>query len=261
LAPATRRNYESVQESYEQHCTIHNYHRFPASVKSLTHWLAEIMRKIKPATAKAYLTALQSLHLQNGYDTTGFNDPRIELILKGGKRIYGEGTRRIRLPLTSEILACIVLQISNDKDGANLKAALCVAFARFLRSGEFMWETWDTLSHQFHLARKHITFNTNGSIILTLPVSKTDPYRKGTPIYLSQSPSILCPVKALTTLFQAHPKQPDDPLFSHTFGPFSRTYLITTIKDLLFRAGIDASNFSGHSLRKGAAVAAAAWGI
>ena len=219
------------------------------------------MQRVKPATAKAYLGALRSLHLQSNYDIAAFDDPRIELVLRGGKRIYGEGPRRTRLPLTSEVLTQIIPYITHDKDGLNLKAALCVAFAGFLRSGEFTWETWDALSSQTHLARKHAKFNTDGSITLTLPASKTDPYHHGTPIHLSQAASVLCPVRALVRLFHVHYKQPDDPLFSRTFGPFSRSYLINKIKELLLQAGINPSNFSGHSLRKGAAVSAAARGL
>jgi integrase len=262
LAPATRRNYESIRASYELHCTTHNYPQLPVTVKSLTHWLAEIMRKVKPTTAKAYLSALRSLHLQNNRDTSAFDDPRIELVIKGGKRVYGEGTHRIRLPLTSEILTRIIPHIPQDKDGLNLKAALCVGFAGFLRSGEFTWETWNASSSRSHLARKHVKFNPNGSVTLTLPASKTDPYRKGTPIHLSQSKfSPLCPVRALSTLLQTHPGQSDDPLFSRTAGPFNRAFLVDQIKELLLRAGIDPSHYSGHSLRKGAAVSAAARNI
>ena len=95
------------------------------------------MRRVKPVTAKAYLSALRSLHVQENYDTSAFDDLRIELIIKEGKRFYSEDTRRIRLPLTSEILARITPLIPNDKDGINLKTALCVAFAGFLRSDEF----------------------------------------------------------------------------------------------------------------------------
>jgi integrase len=219
------------------------------------------MRNVRPATAKAYISALRSLHLRNNHDTSAFDDPRVSLILEGGKKVFGEGTRRIRLPLTSDILARIIPRVSNDKDGLNLKAALCVAFAGFLRSGEFTWETWGPSSSRSHLARKHVKFNKNGSITLTLPTSKTDPYRRGTNIQLSQAISILCPVRALSTLLRAQPKQPDDPLFSLADGPFNRSFLIGKIKELLLRAGIDASNFSGHSLRKGAAVSAAACGI
>src|SRR5205814_7904400 len=68
----------------------------------ITHWLTEIVHKVKPAMAKAYISALQSIHQQNHYDTKAFNDPRIDLILHGAKCIYGEGERRTHLPLTSE---------------------------------------------------------------------------------------------------------------------------------------------------------------
>ena len=81
------RNYESIQGSYELHCVVHNYRQFPASVKSLTHWLAEVMHKVKPATAKAYVSAVRSLHLHNNYDSSAFDDPRINLILEGGKKV------------------------------------------------------------------------------------------------------------------------------------------------------------------------------
>jgi hypothetical protein len=219
------------------------------------------MQKVKPATAKAYISALRSSHIQNNYTTSAFDDPRIDLVIRGGKRIHGEGERRIRLPLTADILERIIREINNDGNGLNIKAALCVAFAGFLRSGEFTWETWDCLSSQSHLARKHVTFNANGSVTLVLPSSKTDPYGKGTAIHLSQANSAICPVQALTTLFRNQPKLPNDPLFSRTIGSFNRTYIVENIKELLLRSGISNANFSGHSLRKGAAVTAAANGI
>ena len=136
-----------------------------------------------------------------------------------------------------------------------------MAFAGFLRAGEFTWETWNNLSSQSHLARKHITFSADGSVTLVLPFSKTDPYGKGTAIHLSQANSTLCPVQALTTLFCKQPKLPNDPLFSRTLGPFNRAYVVDKIKELLLQVGISNANFSGHSLQKGVSVTAAANGI
>ena len=112
------------------------------------------------------------------------------------------------------------------------------------------------------MARKHITFNANRSITLTLPTSKTNQYRKGTAIQLAPTHSPICPVKALRTLFQREPKQLNEPFFSRSRGQaFNRGYVINQIKELLLRAGISASHFSGHSIRKGAAVSAAAKGL
>ena len=58
---------------------------------TITHWLAEIMAKVKPTMAKAYCNALRSTHLQSNYSIHAFDDLRIDLIFKGGKRVFGEG--------------------------------------------------------------------------------------------------------------------------------------------------------------------------
>jgi hypothetical protein len=146
------------------------------------------MHKVKPATAKAYLNSIRSYHLENGISTAVLNDPRIDLVLRGGKRVHGEGERRIRLPLIYDILLRITRETRNDFDGLNIKTALCVAFAGFLRSGEFTWETWDATSSAHHLARQHVEF-INDSVNLTLPASKTEPFRNGV-IILQPSPPI-----------------------------------------------------------------------
>ena len=166
IAPSTQRGHDSIRQSYERQCNQNGYYpRYPASIKTITHWLAEIVRKVKPATAKAYISALRSIHHQNHYDTKAFDDPRIDLILRGAKRIHGEGERRTRLPLTSEILENIIQYLPQNLNGLNIKAALYVAFARFLQSGEFTWDSWDTTSSwQSQVARKHMYSTGTGQL-------------------------------------------------------------------------------------------------
>ena len=141
-------------------------------------------------------------------------------------------------------------------------AAVCVSFAAFLRSGEFTWEGWDPSSSPSHsLVRRHIRFNPNGSVTLHLPSSKTDPFRRGVDIPLAATATTLCPVRALKQLFNRHPAPPTSPLFARSMGPFSKSYFISKIHELLLRAGIPTAGFSGHSIHKGAAVSAADRGI
>jgi hypothetical protein len=219
------------------------------------------MPRVKPDTAKAYVKSLRATHVECSFPTSVVDDPRIDLVVRGKKRCYGEGEKRLRLPLTAPILCRIIREIRNDYDGVNLKAAICVAFAAFLRSGEFTWDNWTSTSSTFFIARKHIKFNTT-SVTVTLPASKADPFRKGIAIQLASSPtSQLCPVRALRQLYTLFPRDPSHPLFSRSLGPFSRKYLVDKIKELLLRAGISTLGFSGHSLRKGAAVSAAANGL
>ena len=141
---------------------------------------------------------------------------------------------------------------------------LCVAFATFLQSGEFTWNTWTAQHHQFHLARMHIQFNSNHSVTLTLPSSKMDPYHRDATIPLASSPnpSPLCPVTALHSLYSLYPHPPTHPLFSCPYGQsFNKQFLIAKIRELLLHAGIPSLGFSGHSIRKGAAVTAALNGV
>ena len=80
----------------------------------------------------------------------------------------------------------IVNEVWVDEKGINVKAALYVAFAAFLRSGELTWDSpWIENSYESNLSHKHIGFNSNNSVTLTLPVSKMDSYRTGVTIQLA----------------------------------------------------------------------------
>jgi len=156
----------------------------------------------------------------------------------------------------------LVNEIHNDEEGVNVKAAFCVAFAAFLRSGDITWDTWSPDSPLSHLSRKHVAFHPS-SVTLSLPASKTDQFQAGTKIYLAQSPlSSLWPVAALRVLFNRYPTSPHSPLFARPFHqPFTKTFFVCTMHQLLLNAGIPTFGYSGHSLRKGAAVTADRNGI
>ena len=150
-----------------------------------------------------------------------------------------------------------------DDEGVNVKAALCVGFATFLRCGELTWDTWCPDSPRLHLSRKHVVFQPDGSVILTLPASKVDQFHVGVEIYLAQSPlSPLCPATALRALFNRYPAPPHAPLFIRPFRqPFDKSFFVHAVHHLLLDAGISTVDYSGHSLRKGAAVTADCNGI
>ena len=209
------------------------------------------MATTKPATEKHYVSALRSFHLESVLSITVFDNPRIDLVIRGGKRVYGEGVKRLRFPLTASILLRMVNEIRLDEEGINVKSALCVAFAGFLRSGEFTWDTWSEQHHASHLSRKYVSFATD-SITLTLSMSKTDLFCKGINIHLASSQSPLCPVTALTQLFNTFPCSPLQPLFTRSHGqPFTKQFFVAKIRQLLLQAGIPTAGFSALELRCG----------
>ena len=96
LASATRKNYESIKKAYESFCTGRYQNPYPATTVTITDWIAtNLAKSLKTATIKGYLNALRSHHIKNGLSVAAFTDARIDLVIRGGKRIYGEGERRI----------------------------------------------------------------------------------------------------------------------------------------------------------------------
>ena len=155
-------------------------------------------------TTKSYISHLRSYHIDKGYSTDVFNDERIKRILRGAARKYGNRPKRERLEITSEILKAILVTLRHTHDDINIYAAFCIAFAGFLRIGEFTWSTWNNRSFLQSLCRQSIQFVRDG-VILQLPASKTDPFHKGVSIPLSPSGGKPCPVSALCTLVERDP--------------------------------------------------------
>src|SRR5579859_1247862 len=89
-----------------------------------------------------------------------------------------------RLEITSEILQAVLVTIRYTHDDINIYAVFCTALTGFLHIGEFTWSTWNNRSFPQSLSHESIQFVRDG-IILKLPASKTDPFRKGVSIPLS----------------------------------------------------------------------------
>jgi hypothetical protein len=264
IAPSTRKTYTSAVSLFHSFACRYQLPSLPVQLKSLLAWIANLSPTVTQGTIRGYIKGLRHYHVEHRLDCSVFDEQLVELTIRGGRRIYGDKPARERLPLTSDILLPIVRLLATDPslDTTNLKTALCVGFAAFLRSGEFTWNRWDpSLSPQLHLSRKHVTF-VGDSVSLFLPTSKTDQFRKGVTIHLASADSPLCPVAALHHLLERYPAPPTAPLFLRSAGlPFNRAYLVDRIKTLLIRIGVNPAKYSGHSLRKGATVSAIAVGL
>jgi hypothetical protein len=148
-----------------------------------------------------------------------------------------------------------------------MRAAICIAFAAFLRTGEFTYNTWNGSSHESLVSRGSIKFTCN-AVTLTLPKSKTDPFAKGVQIPMPATNDPICPREALKSLISRFPTPSNAPLFAcHNESNykngifFTRVAFLNQLKDLLIKAGINPVGYNGHSFRKGAAQSAAAAGM
>ena len=165
---------------------------------------------------------------------------------------------RTRLPPILRVLRGAWLTGNNMDayDVAMLWAACSLCFFGFFRSGELISPS--------DLLFQDIAFNDIGkpSIMqVHLKASKTDPFRTGVDVYVGKTNNDLCPLTAMVHYLSMRGGG-DGPLFVYRNGRFlTRESLVVRIRDALNSSGIDASNYSGHRFRSGAATTALQAGV
>ena len=94
-------------------------------------------------------------------------------------------------------------------------AAFCLAFAGFLRAGEFTYTAHDWGDMEFHkwfLTRRSVRFH-DDHVESTLPASKTDLFGQGVTLTIAATSDEACAVAALQRLFHDWPAPLSAPLF------------------------------------------------
>ena len=123
-----------------------------------------------------------------------------------------------------------------------LWAAACTGFFGFLRTGEFTVPSAKNYDNEVHLNLSDLTLDNRSSpqlVGIKIKQSKTDPFRKGTTIFLGRSGKAICPVEAITSYLAVRSPQPG-PLFMFKSGsPLSRTALVKHLQEALQQAGLN----------------------
>ena len=222
---------------------------------------------------KLYLSGIKSYHLDLGIGSDAFSDPRLERTLQGIKRDHNEPERRARTPLTRPYLLRLLSAVGTGSyDQAVTRAAFTLAFAAFLRVGEFTYRVADSpagiVFRKWHLTKSSIQLREREGITfmeLTLPASKTDPFRHGIRLTIAASNDAGCPIQAMKDLRRRDRHRPEfAPLFcigSQEQRPYTREHVVQTLQELAIATGLGHGAWNGHSFRRGAATWAATVGI
>ena len=100
---------------------------------------------------------------------------------------------------------------------------------------------------------------------LTLPSSKTDPFRRGIKLTIAASHDEACAVQAMKGLQATDTHRPQwAPLFCIGKAeqlPFTWEHVVQKLQTLATTAGMGQGSWNGHSFRRGAATWAAEAGI
>ena len=228
------------------------------SVKNLTY-----------QTIRLYLSAVRHLQIINGLPDPSLSSlPRLGYVLWGIRRTgITRQPRHNRLPITPELLRAIYQVWSAHPPDFNkvmLWAAFLLGFFGFFRSGEFTCPSSEAFIQGVHLSPGDLAVDSHTSpsyLAVHLNQSKTDPFGSGLNVYLGKTEGALCPVTAALAYLAIRPATPG-PLFIFQDGSsLSRHHLSQGPYRALETAGFDASGYSGHSFRIGAATAAAKAGL
>ena len=204
----------------------------------------------------SYLSDLKSYHIDVRLSLKGFHNPRMALIIKGGRRLF-PSKKRNRLPITKDILEKITEDKPLSVTDLNVNRAFKVAWGGFMRMEEFTYTAVEAKKATFAqtgLTRSDISFAEGDQYaILRLKRCKTDTEYTGVQIILPAKDERICPVAALRRLFIQNLLSANAPLFRLQSAAFSRQGVVNILKQRIAAAGFSESNYSNHSFRRGAA--------
>ena len=188
------------------------------------------------------------------------------------RKLAGKITKRV--PITLAQLELVLEKLQSDHIcsvavGVNMKAALTMAFSLMLRISEYTSQGNAKHEPGVSASRGDVEFFPSQErpegFHFNVQKSKTDQFRVGCKLTVYAMPdSLVCPVRAMKSLFDTQPAPPSDPLFNFgaTHKPKSSRILFTSLfVKLLKAAGISTDEIKPHSLRSGGATAYLAAGV
>lgn len=266
LAASSQKAYCSSQAAFARFCQSLQMPVMPAGEQLLLLYVAHLSQRVRHGTARSYLSAIRHMHLAAGFVDPLKDAPRLELALKGLRRRKPRAgdTRLPITPLILSVLGRTLVQSGDGYDHLLLWAACCLVFFAFMRSGELVTPAGVPFNPELHLTPLDIAVDSlqnPRALRIHLKSSKTDQTRQGVDLFIGRTFNALCPVVA-TLRYLAVRGFDQGPLFRRQDGrPLTKQDFVARVRRTLASAGMDASQYSGHSFRIGAATMAAANGV
>ena len=258
-ASSTKTGYRTHMNAYNRFCIFFNLAPVPVNTVTLTRYVAFLARTLNFSSVKQYLNILRILHLEAGFPNPLQDNWFLQSVLMGVKREKGTVVRQKR-PITPEILRQLLgaLDLSQSFDACIWAAAL-VAFFCFFRKSNLLPRSQAAFNKKINLCVGDVLFYPWGAFVV-VRWSKTIQYGERilkVPMPLLQGHP-LCPVSAL--LHSLHVSGNVDsfaPLFVYVQRGqkkvLTHSVFVNRLRSLLQGLGLPASEFSGHSFRRGGA--------
>ena len=250
----TLRAYKSDFKDFGSFCAKHSFDALPTDPKIVSLYLTHLSKNAKISTLRRRLVSISMIHKIKGHylDT---KHPLIIENLMGIKRTKGS-IQKGKKPLLINHLK-LIINVINEQSFEEIKKARDKAIVLIGFGGGFRRTELVSLDHE------DLEFVPEG-LKIVIKRSKTDQFgegmTKGLPYFSNHD---YCPVMNLKKWLELS-KIKTGPIFrrfakgsSITNNRLTDQTVVLLIKNYLNLAGIDNSNFAGHSLRSGFATVAA----
>ena len=250
----TLRAYKSDFKDFGAFCARHGFDSLPTEPKIVSLYLTHLSKNLKISTLRRRLVSISMVHKLKGHYLDTKNPIIIENLM-GIKRVKGS-IQKGKKPILINHLKAIINIIDQQKIGeikkARDKTIILVGFGGGFRRTEII-----SIDHE------DLEFVPEG-VKITIKRSKTDQFGegmiKGLPYFSNEN---YCPVINLKKWLELSNIK-SGPIFRRfskgltlTKNRLTDQSVVLIIKDYLNLAGIENTNFSGHSLRSGFATVAA----
>ena len=269
LAASSDVTYTKYVRYWIQFCAYYRYPAVHPSEMVLCRYVAHLALTCAYKTIKNYLLGVRIVHKELNLPNPVENKFNLDRCLRGIRRVKGDaGTRKFAV--TPAILARFypLMDFSQSVELA-IFAAMLVAFFGFFRKGNVTIDASQLAENVTFFRRCDFKIAPDDSVmwVIVRQTKTIQFFERELRIPLAAIPgSDLCPVQAVRRLFAAVAADPVAHAFSYT-SPTGRIVHLThqlfvaRFKALVSQIGLNASQYSGHSFRRGGATFAFSMGV
>ncbi len=246
----TVRAYQSDWKAFESWCRQHGLVSLPADPQTVSIYLAGLSDSCKSSTIERKVAAISQAHQVAGRESPTHSAP-VRALLAGVRRTKGTAAEGKAPVLTADV-RMMVATLPDNLLGIRNRALLLIGFSGAFRRSELVG-----------LDATDLAFSTEG-LTVTLRRSKTDQEGQGRVVGIPYgSTPTTCPIRSVQRWLEASGIT-EGPVFRaiNRHGQLRATRLTdqvvaTVVKSTAAAAGLDATQFAGHSLRAGLATQSA----
>lgn len=256
-SPSTRRAYESALREWRAWCASVDVCPLPADPAHVALYLTARAPKLATSTLAKHLAAIRWSHTESG--EVAPEHPDLDRVWAGIRRTLGRPPRKKRA-LQTDDLKKVLKRLPPGAAGVRDRALILAGFAGALRRGELAALAIGTAGVDEHL----VVFVSDGMEI-HLGRAKGDQEGKGAVVAIPFGKSV-CPVAALQAWLETANIRTGriwrhiDKHGNIAGAAIGEKAMVRIVKRAVERAGFSASQFAGHSLRRGLITSAARGG-